>query len=1042
MTIENPSYLQTSPIGEDLFAGKSHEAISKKIAQQIKCGNHCQMIGIDGGWGAGKSNLVKLISKELNEGVCDKKKQKYPFVTYDAWGHSSDLQRRTILEEITKALINEYDCLDKSWELKLNELLARKKSTHSKRIPRLNIALVVASLLISITPLITWLVSLIPNDYPWAKLLIATVPYLVGFSYVIINKSKSDKKYGVKHSDFSSYIEELFLIYKDKISEDSTYEIVSEKEPSSSQFKEWMHGLDNSLKNNKKVVLVFDNMDRLPIAKVQEFWAAIHSFFAEEEFKNIIIIVPFDRSHIINAFKTEDDEKEKKCYGNDFINKTFTVVHRVAPPIMSDWKAFFYQKWKEAFGSESNPEKEVTQIYDANTPEITPRNIIAFINELITLKLSTNEAIPDKYHALYIFGKDKISAKPIDELLSPTYLGNLSFLYNNDTEMAKYMSAIHYQLPLEKAMDVVFTRQFKSALDNKDNAIINQLAKNNSTFKNIAEVAILDVNNIENATIALETSDLSNIEKEIVDYVWECLYRRTLILNLDFSVYKPFHSILLSHINNRYTYISMLIEQYQNVKEKDFNCKAYIQGVNAIRDIDKQTLNYVFEKVWEISPSLFMKLTQITKDSYDDYGYYCSEDNIDEYLSSLDISEWGILSINKSMTQNYQLNKYKNNLTEKIKLSGANVTDIQICIERLKEVQSYIKNAESLIEDNTLYNILNSINNESPIYADLICIAIAKRGSYRYKNYDPYSKAINSPSEHDIESVSNVIEFYVTYGDLFANYSAYDNFLIKEVFKCLTDKWNGKSKVSIKDCLKNYPAAKSHYLISAESLLVKLDGWASYYKGEDIYSPELIADCLKINNNLTKSILKSLNEYLQNKSQEDWCNDLKSSHILGDYYYRYHPNINQNMYDAIKELVNDCVANNKTISNKDIIDKLLSICNNLDCNVKEFFIDTLNKFNSVHPTKEKIMELAPWIFKYIGKDLEAHRENLFKFLATEVISNNTIIHLLYENRQLLVFKKPEDFKRKIRQLAEATNDDKSEIRQLAKFWKLIKDKKE
>ena len=69
------------------------------------------MIGIDGGWGSGKSNLVKLISNELNAGISDKKKQMFPFITYDAWGHRSDLQRRTILEEITKSLINDYECL-------------------------------------------------------------------------------------------------------------------------------------------------------------------------------------------------------------------------------------------------------------------------------------------------------------------------------------------------------------------------------------------------------------------------------------------------------------------------------------------------------------------------------------------------------------------------------------------------------------------------------------------------------------------------------------------------------------------------------------------------------------------------------------------------------------------------------------------------------------------------------------------------------------------------------------------------------------------
>ena len=138
MSTEHISYLKTSPSGEDLFEGKSHEAISKVIAQQIKCAKHCQMIGIDGGWGSGKSNLVKLISKELNQNENNKEKQQYPFITYDAWGHSSDLQRRTILEEITKSLIQDFNCLDNSWKAKLNELLSKKKSTHSKKVPKLN----------------------------------------------------------------------------------------------------------------------------------------------------------------------------------------------------------------------------------------------------------------------------------------------------------------------------------------------------------------------------------------------------------------------------------------------------------------------------------------------------------------------------------------------------------------------------------------------------------------------------------------------------------------------------------------------------------------------------------------------------------------------------------------------------------------------------------------------------------------------------------------------------------------------------------------
>ena len=1002
MITEHPSYLRTTPVGEDLFIGKSHEAISKRIAQQIKNGNHCQMIGIDGGWGSGKSNLVKLISNELNAGISDKKKQMFPFITYDAWGHSSDLQRRTILEEITKSLITDYECLDNSWQLKLNELLSKKKSTHNKKVPRLSTTIKVGMLLVALTPLINWLVSLVPDKCVLGKILTSMIPYIVGIVYVVYKKHCDDKKYGITGTaSFSSYFEELFLVYKGKISEESTYEVISEKEPSSSQFKEWMHQLDGSIRDSKKVILVFDNMDRLPIAKVQEFWAAIHSFFAEESFDNLVIIVPFDCSHIINAFKSEDNTDNSHCYGNDFINKTFSVVHRVAPPIMSDWKAFFYQKWKDAFGKEASPDKEVTQIYDAMTPEITPRNIIAFINELITLKFNSDLSIPDRYLALYIFGKDEISAKPSIELLSPSFLGNLSCLYSNDTDMPKFMSAIHYQLPVEKSMDIVFTRQMKTALDNNEVETINQLAKDNSTFKSIAEIAILDVTNIENATIALEKADLSNIEKGVLDYIWQCLYHRIHSLKADFTRYKPFHSILLSHISQtgRKNYISMLIKQYQSIKEDSFDCQTYIQGIDALRKVDSFHLDCVLECLWQISPALFVKLTQITKDSYNDYGYYCPEEDLDEYLSDLSISDWKSIFINKTLADEYKLNRFEKKLLENLKSSGNNVDDVRVCI------------------------------------------GMSKCGSYQYRGYSPYSIMLSSPSDQDIISISNTIKWYINYGDLLVSYSSYDSKLTNSVVRHLTNSYNAHSRASITNCLKNYTSIKAHYSLEAKALLTKLAGWSTNYKGEDVFSPELIKDCLNVKNDLSVAVLNALNSTLQSKSQEVWCDDLKNSHTLADYYVMYHPEINQNLFDAIKEQINSCVTNNTAIANQDIVGKLLSICNVQGCDVKNFFIDTLNKFNTNQSTKGKVIALAPWIFQYVGNDLETYQDYLFKFLVTEVLEDDAIISILNKNRQMLSFKKPDDFKRKIKQLAEANGNESSEIWMLAKYWKLIKDKK-
>ena len=57
--------LSKSPCNADLFEGKAHEKLAKTIADEIVSDENCTIIGIDGGWGSGKSNLVGMVEKYL-----------------------------------------------------------------------------------------------------------------------------------------------------------------------------------------------------------------------------------------------------------------------------------------------------------------------------------------------------------------------------------------------------------------------------------------------------------------------------------------------------------------------------------------------------------------------------------------------------------------------------------------------------------------------------------------------------------------------------------------------------------------------------------------------------------------------------------------------------------------------------------------------------------------------------------------------------------------------------------------------------------------
>lgn len=85
------NFLDNKPLGKDLFEGKSQERIAKVIIDIVK-DDKFKVIGIDGGWGTGKSNLVKIVDDQL---------PKHKFFLYDVWGHQEDEQRKSILVELT-----------------------------------------------------------------------------------------------------------------------------------------------------------------------------------------------------------------------------------------------------------------------------------------------------------------------------------------------------------------------------------------------------------------------------------------------------------------------------------------------------------------------------------------------------------------------------------------------------------------------------------------------------------------------------------------------------------------------------------------------------------------------------------------------------------------------------------------------------------------------------------------------------------------------------------------------------------------------------
>lgn len=504
------NYISKAPCGKDLFVGKAHQKTAEQIAQKILDAKKSLMIGIEGSWGSGKSNLITMIEKELYE-KGKGKAAKTIFFNYDVWGHQNDMLRRSILEELTSKVIQSSQTLSpqkrEEWKQQLKDLMSQKRETSTKTIPKVSAGILVLALMSILTPTCSKIGESLPKTYGagW-DIAITVVPLVFGLGYA------GYKFYRLEKKTVKAFLNELLFLYQERTKEETTHEVVFSEEPSSSQFRKWMKDLDESLQTH--LILVFDNMDRLPASKVQEFWAAIHSFFSEEKYKHIRVIIPFDRKHIISAFRGEDGG-DKRCYGNDFIDKTFDVVYRVAPPTLSNWKGYLSNQWKKAFGGGLSPEHSITQIYDLLTESKTPREIIAFINDCVTTSETCSASIPDEYIALFIIGKHKINESPQKELLELSFLEPLAYKYRNE-KTQKYLSALYYQLPPEEVLDTVYTDQLRRELEKGETTLLKSLV-GQPILPSLLENAIVAVTNIENTALAFSQVEAEAKEKEEQD---------------------------------------------------------------------------------------------------------------------------------------------------------------------------------------------------------------------------------------------------------------------------------------------------------------------------------------------------------------------------------------------------------------------------------------------------------------------------------------------------------------------------------------------
>ncbi|MBO7048629.1 MAG: hypothetical protein J6W62_06950 [Spirochaetia bacterium] len=1040
-----PIFINNNPRGEDSFEGKSHEKIANCIVNQLKANENCNIIGIEGSWGSGKSNLVKLIKDKLKQ-KNGQKTNDFFIYTYDVWGYQNDYLKRSVLENLLTFLIKDEEGprFSRDWNDSLKRLLSRKETIGSRIVKEINVFTKLSIIMTFAYIAFSFLKDLLfKKNYDTNHLLqlIISVGFFSIYILLLIYYWKKYKeKYGESEVSFFQWIFHSYYDFKndakstgDSISTNTVYE----SEASTREFKDYIKSINEKLENNR-LIIVFDNIDRLPIEKVKEVWAMINILFANDDTPNINVIVPFDRNHIISAFKEENIEinadntgntkpydTKLVSYGDDFINKTFNVVFRVSLPTMSNWKAFFNDLWKYAFNEDVD--YSVLQIYDLLTIDNqTPRKMIAFINEFVSIrKIFDKFEIPDKYIALFIFGKNKIQANPTKEILTPSFLGALNFKYEKDADLQKYLSALYYQLSPELALDLIYTDQIVKALDNKNSDLLQKIKALNN-FYPILQNAITKITNIPNTVIVLNEILEDGPNMNLIN-TWDCVYDQ---INTSENMLQEYQEILISKITNKDKYLKRILDEFAN--SSNFKIEDYFLSLKRLLDLKiGLTIQDFFVKK-EVVPADFITFVELAKEDYQQYSITCNFNELDKYLSKQSSDSLKVLNAFKYIKIDNENSfwGYKARIEAIIDSNPNDEKTVPAMYERLKELAFPVSH---IIPDPAIVNLFAKLNPKEDFYYDLICMRISRLTSFQGGNSILVNQIMTKTETDFIRRIASKIHYYIDFDNLLHNISVMKGYpLYIELCKELITNNEYNQVAILHKLLCDYQIIKDITKLDSQYIISCYNWWDSYetITVENISEIPIsyFVDAKKNPDELFEHCNKTANEYLLKKNKNDWMKSIEAE----SYDYKLICILalkNEYCYEAFQELMISKAKSENVKFNKNIAVELVTLALKNERNLRTLFNDIRDLFcNGKHEMTEELFDFfGEWLFMY--SDITAKKEALRRILPIKIMEKPCVISVIisYSDIVIKMIKNSEDegqdFKEKISTMVEYKSED-------------------
>ena len=486
--------LADTPSETDSFG--SHERVARAIGEVVQTESGGRAIGLEGGWGAGKSTIVGLTAKELAQTKdCD-----HRIAVFDIWAHQDDPLRRTFLENLITR-VQGFGWVNKDqWDRRLSELTTRRREETTRVIPKLTGAGIWFALTLLSIPVGAALISagatLWASDNPSEKLaaalllvgLIGVLAPAIFYAFVVAFPQWRRKSRAIGRSDDGGLSDFPALVTGQASTESRTI-VTQTPDPTSVEFEAVFRELlgEALVPKNRKLLLVVDNLDRVQPSDALSIWSTLQTFLGYSDYRQadwidrLWVLIPYDGDAILRLWDQSDSnntEATNPTLAASFLDKTFQLRFRVPPLLLTNWREFLQDALQQALPN--HREEDFHDVYRAfaaegglETSAPTPRDLKIFVNQIGTLHRTWQDEFALSHLACYVL-LQKGSESIRDVLLAKDDLDFPRRIIGD--QWREIISALHFGVSSQEASQLLLRGPIEVALADGDGAALSELA--------------------------------------------------------------------------------------------------------------------------------------------------------------------------------------------------------------------------------------------------------------------------------------------------------------------------------------------------------------------------------------------------------------------------------------------------------------------------------------------------------------------------------------------------------------------------------------